>query len=82
MNDQIRRYMYAQALGERALSYLETLRPGELDRRVETEAMALIAKIKAVLDDETLDDPTCFFRIEAIVEAFQAAGLPISRHDW
>lgn len=39
--------------------------------------MTLIARIKAVLDGETLDDPPCFFRIEAIVEAFQTAGLPV-----
>ena len=39
-----------------------------------------IMNIKEILDDEALDDPTCFQRIDAIVSAWHEAGLETDRH--
>ena len=39
--------------------------------------------IRAVLDDDTLDDPSCFHRIERIVTVYEALGAGGgSRHDF
>lgn len=39
--------------------------------------------IRAVLDDDTLDDPSCFQRIERIVTVYEALGAGGgSRHDF
>ena len=51
------------------------VRGGESDRALQ--------KIKAVIDDDSLDDPNCFYKIEAIVALFEALGSDGgSRHDF
>lgn len=82
MDANIAKNLYKHALGELAANYLESLEAGEPRLLAESEAVKLIAEIKAILDDKALDDPACFRRIEAIVDAFHARGVPISRHDW
>ena len=38
---------------------------------------------KTILDDESLDDPNCALRIDAIVRVFHDAGLSTDRHwEW
>ena len=50
---------------------------------VEGECFQAIKKIKAILDDETLDDPECFYRIEKIVCVLEEIGSNGgSRHDF
>ncbi len=82
MTDSAVHQIYAKALGDLVLSYLSAQGAPPLPAAVESRALDAIAAIQAVLDDKTLDDPHCFQRIEAIVEAFSAAGLSTSRHDW
>ncbi len=53
-----------------------------VDRRVHDEAVELLEKIRAILDDDSLSDPECFHRIDAMVDSFQTAGVPTARHDW
>ncbi|MCI9512532.1 MAG: hypothetical protein HFG13_09150 [Oscillibacter sp.] len=44
--------------------------------------MQVSAEIQTILNDETPDDPACFRRIDAIVEAFHRNGLSAARHDF
>ncbi len=71
---------YAQEIGWEALRCIKQLNFHELDRKVDSEAIALIKEIKAILDDRTLDDPDCFQRIDAIVRAFHKYDIPTDRH--
>ena len=82
MNDPSVKQIYAKALGDLILSYMDAQGWPPLPHTVEIRALETISRIKAVLDDQTLDDPDCCGRIEAIVEEFYAAGLYASRHDW
>ena len=42
-----------------------------------------LSEIQSVLADETLDDPACFEKIEAIVQIFEAHNLSAGfRHDF
>ena len=82
MNDPIAKQIYAQALGSLLLSYLDAQGCPPLPDTVETRALAAISNIKAILDDEALNDADCCQRIEAIVREFHANGLDTSRHDW
>ena len=42
-----------------------------------------LKKIKAVIEDDTLDDPTCFSKIEEIMEIFEElCGKIPHRHDF
>lgn len=41
-----------------------------------------MAQIQAVLDDDALDDPECFDRIERIVTTFHDRGIPTPRNDF
>ncbi len=50
---------------------------------VEMTCYQALKKIKAVLEDETLDDPTCFVKIEKIIEALEDIGSGArNRHDF
>ncbi len=42
--------------------------------------MELIEQIRDILNDDTLTDPECFYRIEALVDAFADVGLYTTRH--
>ena len=47
------------------------------------ECYQALREIRAYLDDETLDDKECFWRIERIVEILEAHGSDGgSRHDF
>lgn len=75
--------LYAQTIGTEVLKYLF----GEgvlktLTREAESAAAQTLADIQAVLNDETLDDPACFRRIDAIVDVFHRHGLGTTRHDF
>ena len=78
--DETVQQLYARAIGELIIKYLDHLDRRELDHLAESSAVSLLRQTKAVLDDETLVDPTCFQRIDALVAAFYAAGLSTSRH--
>lgn len=49
---------------------------------VEGDALYILEKNQTILNDDTLDDPECFERIELIVKTFYANGLSTNRHDW
>lgn len=50
---------------------------------VELESYNALCKIKKIIEDESLDDPECFHRIEAIVSELEALGSDGgSRHDF
>jgi hypothetical protein len=59
----------------------------EIDREVtaeiEKECMEVLGRIRAILADESIEDPECFERIEQIVCAMESIGLNCgSRHDY
>ncbi len=49
---------------------------------IEKKCYQALQKIKVILDDDSLDDPECFMRIEEIVCALEELGCPTSRHDF
>ncbi len=73
--------LWAKSIGREILNYVKS-RGEDVDQRVHDEAVALLEQIKAILDDDSLPDPACFHRVDAIVDAFQNAGIPTARHDW
>ena len=80
MDEQTAKQLCANAIGEQVMLYLDTLMEGEVAALAEHQALSLINQIREILDDQTLDDPTCFQRIDAIVDAFLASGIPTQRH--
>lgn len=73
--------LWARAVGQVALDFAKS-RGEDINQKVKDEAVELLERIKAILDDDTLDDPACFYRIDAIVDAFGDAGISTARHDW
>ena len=54
-----------------------------LKELAEQRCCRALEEIRAVLDDDTLDDPACFRRIEQIVEVYEALSPGGgSRHDF
>lgn len=72
--------LYAKALGDLILRYEEHLSPAVVAEQVESNALSLLAEIKSILDDESLTDPECFYKIDEIVMAFYRAGISTDRH--
>lgn len=82
MNSEIPQALYEKAVGQQVLEYAKTLRAEELLASVESDALELLSQIEAILDDDTMEDPECFRRIDEIVSAFWAKGIYTPRHDW
>lgn len=73
--------LYARAIGWQVLDYLRSEHTGEVAKEIEGDALRILEKIQTILNDETLDDPECFERIELIVKVFYTNGLSTDRHD-
>ncbi len=71
---------YIKVIGKAMLDYAKDYDIHEAARRMESAAMELIEQIRDILNDNTLADPECFYRIEALVDAFADAGLYTTRH--
>lgn len=83
INPTILEEIFAQTIGRDVLQYCNDQRVLEkAAQNVESVALSVLAQIKTILDDNTLDDPECFQRIEAIINALHAQGVSTSRHDW
>lgn len=75
--------LYAQTIGMEVLNSLS----GEdvleaLVQKTDAEVLQVLSEIRAILDDDSLDDPACFRRIDAIVETLHRHGLSTGRHDF
>ena len=82
VDTEIPKALYDKTLEQLIMTYVSTLSVEELAPRLNTEAMDLLSEIKAILDDDTVEDPECFLRIDEIVSAFWAKGIYTPRHDW
>ena len=78
--DQTARQLCANAIGNYIITYLDCLSDEAIAHMTELCVVQLLRRIKEILDDEALDDPTCFQRIDAIVSAWHEAGLETDRH--
>lgn len=75
--------MAALSIGTTVMRYLKEEGTGEeIVAGAEFQAMQTLQDILSILDDKTLDDPSCFRRIEAILRALERNGLSSFRHDW
>ena len=77
--DQTARQLCANAIGNYIITYLDCLSDEAIAHMTELCAVQLLRRIKEILDDEALDEPTCFQRIDAIVSAWHEAGLETDR---
>ena len=80
MGEQTAKQICANAIGNYIITYLDCLSDEAIANMTELCAVQLLRRIKRILDDEALDDPTCFQRIDAIVSAWHEAGLETDRH--
>lgn len=83
MNDSVFDELFAYLIGREGLKYFKNEEHlSRLIQNVELDALRTLDQIKLILNDETLNDPECFQKIEAIVEIFHKNGLSTFRHDW
>lgn len=80
MDELTAKQLCANAIGNYIITYLDCLSDEAIAHMTELCAVQLLRRIKEILDDEALDDPTCFQRIDAIVSARHEAGLETDRH--
>ena len=82
MDQEIFLALYEKTIGQMVKTYVTALSADELAPRLNAEAMDLISEIKAILNDDAVEDPACFQRIDRIVRAFWEKGVYTPRHDW
>lgn len=73
--------LWAQVIAQEMVRYARAGGEPFMAGRADSEAVRILTEIKEVLDDRSLDDPACFYRIDAIVSAFARAGLTTRRHE-
>ena len=69
--------IWAQAVGE---VLLKAAKNQSWKEEVDTRAVRLLQEIQEALDDDNLDDPDCFHRIEELLTVWNNAGLRSNRH--
>lgn len=79
MDSTLPEQLIATAIGREVLAHLDRQ---SLVREVQSESVALLEEVRRILDDDSLDDPACFHKIEAIVTTFHRHGVPTARHDF
>ena len=72
--------LYSRTIGKAVMQWVRGHDPESFTKGADSEAVSLIRRIKAILDDDTLRDADCFLRIDAIVSEFCAVGIPTGRH--
>ncbi len=80
MDDSLIEGLYINALMGLVMKCREDLSPVHIARQMDSNALALIAQIRDILNDKHFSDSECFYRIDDIVAAFYRAGVPVDRH--
>ncbi|WP_297982956.1 hypothetical protein [uncultured Oscillibacter sp.] len=47
-----------------------------------SRALRTPEKIRKILNDDSLNAPACFHRVEAVVKILESNGIETTRHDW
>ena len=63
MNSEIPQALYEKALEQMVMVYVNSLSIEEMAPKLNAEAMNLLSEIKAILDDDAVEDPACLNRI-------------------
>ena len=71
-----------RAIRTNLVNYASSLKTAELLAQMDREMMALFNDIVNILNGQSLDDPDRFYRVEALVRAFEKIHCPVRRHDW
>lgn len=80
MNDPTVRQMYAKAIGELAVSYLENSGSSVIASFAQSRALTAIFHIKTILDNQNLNETESYGYIKTIVEKFYSEGFSVPRH--
>ena len=78
-----RETMLALSIGEAVLAYMKQAGVmQDIYRAVDSRAVRMLEMIARALDDDTLDDPECFWKIERVMDVLEENWIGTSRHDW
>lgn len=74
--------LYHASLGQMVLDYVERIHPTVIENAMESRAVRTLEAIRRVLEDDSLDDPECFERVDALVMLyFRELEIKINRHN-
>lgn len=74
--------LYHASIGKMVMDHMERIHPAVISQAMENRAIRTLEAIRRVLEDKTLDDPECFYRIDALVMLFfRELEINIDRHN-
>ena len=75
--------MSALVIGQAVLAYFRDAGVlKDIYAAVDSRAVRIVEEIQRTLDDDTLDDPECFWKIERVMDVLEENWIGTSRHDW
>ncbi len=74
--------IFAQALTNGDIEVIVRGLHCDISEVIADKSYQALQKIKAIVDDDSLDDPECFARIEEIVCVLEELGCRTQRHDF
>ena len=75
--------LYIKILAEYYAEHGELEREVDGTKIVQDQCYRALCRIKEILEDDSIEDPECFWRIEEIVMVLEGLGLDAgSRHDF
>lgn len=69
------------AVGKIVMDHMQRVHPAIISAAVESQAVQTLEAIRCVLNNDRLDDPECYQRIDSLVTLFfQELDIKTSRH--
>lgn len=74
--------LYYASLGKMVLDHVGKIDPAVIEKAMESRAVRTLEAIRWVLEDDALDDPECFQRVDDLVMLyFRELEIRINRHN-
>lgn len=62
--------LYFSAVEKMVLEYMEKIPAIDIEKAMERKAISTLEKIRCILNDDTLNDTDCFYKIDELIMLF------------
>ena len=81
-NEDIPTALYHATLGKLVLDYIQREDGAAIQKAMESQAVRILESIRLILEDDTLSDAECYYKIDALVGLFFRELEISTRRHW